>query len=102
MDDFAKELKQQLDTMLLDAYREMEDKTQVFKVEIYVCTDDEKSALSLRPYYMKTSESPYIYDYDYDTGKVTLWYIPAMKIIYNIRKTLEAQPEHDVPPDEEP
>lgn len=91
--NLTEEFKKQLDSMLIKAYREQEDKTQVFKVELYICSDDEEAALKLKPLYMKTSESPYIFDYDSDTNKITVFYIPAMKIIYNIRKTLESQPE---------
>lgn len=91
------ELKKQLDSMLQEAYRDQEDKTQVFKIELYICSDDVDAALALKPLYMKTSESPYIFDFDYDSNKISIFYIPAMKIIYNIRKTLESQPENDIP-----
>lgn len=92
----TEDLKILLDQMLKDTYRSQEDRSQVFKVELYVTSDEEDAALALKPLYMKTTESPYIFDYDEQMNKITLWYIPAMKIIYNIRKTLEEQPENNL------
>ena len=89
------EIKQELDKLLVSTYREQDDKTQVLKIELYVCKEESQAAQSLKPLYMKTNESPYIFDYDDCANKITIYYIPAMKVLYKMRQLLLEYPEND-------
>ena len=90
------EIKKELDLLLVSKYREQEDKTQVFKIELFICKEDSDAAKALKPIYMKTNESPYIFDYDEDTNKITVYYIPAMKVLFQMRQLLLEYPEKEL------
>jgi len=94
LDDMS--LKEILDQMLHEAYEEQEDKTQVFKVELFISKEFEEEALGLRKEYMKTNESPYIFDYDDLSHRISLYYIPAMRKLFYFRKIINEYPEREV------